>query len=123
MKYLADENFPISALKLLQAEGIDILPIPLESRRSPDATVLRLALADERVLATFDKDFGELVFKRSAGSLGVILFRLAPAGRKAVVDRVCEILRSSHDFRNALTVVELDRIRVRRLADAFDREE
>jgi predicted nuclease of predicted toxin-antitoxin system len=117
MKFLADENFPKSALKILQDDGLNIIPIPPESEGASDHAVLALAMEEMRILVTFDKDFGELLFRRSAGSVGVILFRLAPAGREAVTLRICEVLQSQHEFSNALTVVEPDRIRSRRFTD------
>jgi predicted nuclease of predicted toxin-antitoxin system len=41
-----------------------------------DDRVLARALAERRVLVTFDKDFGELVFRRGrAASCGIILLR------------------------------------------------
>ncbi len=43
---------------------------------SDDDAVLARALAERRVLATFDKDFGEMVFRRGRnGSCGIILLR------------------------------------------------
>src|SRR5688572_10218330 len=111
MKYLADENFPNTALKRLQEVGIDIISIPSELKRSSDRAVLDLATSDQRIVVTFDKDFGELLFRRAAGAIGVVLFRLSPAGRDWVVHRTCEVLRSTHNFEGSLTVVELDRIR------------
>ena len=117
MKYLADENFPNTALKRLKDAGVDIVSIPSELKQSPDRAVLELATSEGRIVVTFDKDFGELLFRRGAGTVGVVLFRLSPAGRDWVVHRTCEVLRTAHNFEGSLTVVELDRIRVRRLSD------
>jgi predicted nuclease of predicted toxin-antitoxin system len=39
--------------------------------------VLAIATAEQRVLLTNDKDFGELIFRRRLPHAGVILFRLA----------------------------------------------
>ena len=86
-------------------------------------TILGLAEGEGRILITFDKDFGELLFHRSTGSLGVVLFRLAPASRAAVTRRICEVLRADYDFKNVLALVEMHRIRVRRLSEAFGLEE
>jgi len=114
MKFLADENFPKVALESLLSAGVDIAPLQPEAKGSADSTVLSISANEGRVLVTFDKDFGELIFHRSAGAVGVVLFRLAPASRAAVAKRIYEVLNSGHDFANQLTVVEIDRIRVRR---------
>ena len=79
MKFLADENFPRPALEALLKAGWDVVSIAEECPGVPDEDVAALCAAQERILLTFDKDFGELVFHRGlpAGS-GVVLFRITP---------------------------------------------
>jgi predicted nuclease of predicted toxin-antitoxin system len=47
-----------------QARGID------------DDEILRIALENERILTTMDKDFGEKIFREKRAHYGVILLRL-----------------------------------------------
>ena len=50
-----------------------------------DDSVLARALTEGRLLLTFDKDFGALVFKRgSAASTGIMLFRISQPSAVAV---------------------------------------
>jgi predicted nuclease of predicted toxin-antitoxin system len=63
MRFLADENFPRTAFDALAASGIDILRLSPDQHGSKDTEVLEAARADRRILLTFDKDFGELVFR------------------------------------------------------------
>jgi hypothetical protein len=42
----------------------------------PDDELLRIAVSEQRVILTADKDFGELVFRRLIPAVGVILLRL-----------------------------------------------
>ena len=61
MRLLADENIPFLTIELLRKKGHDLLAI---SERAPsicDEDVMLLAEDEERILLTFDKDFGELV--------------------------------------------------------------
>jgi predicted nuclease of predicted toxin-antitoxin system len=45
--------------------------------RGPDPEVLERAQRENRVVVTFDEDFGELAFHRGlAASVGVVLFRI-----------------------------------------------
>jgi hypothetical protein len=79
MRFLADENFPRPALLALRKAGWDVLAIAEECPGVPDEDVAALCEDQRRILLTFDKDFGELVFHRGlpAGS-GVVLFRIPP---------------------------------------------
>lgn len=65
MKFLLDVC--VSSRKLrafLAGEGHDVLSAVEIDARASDDRLLALALQDERVLITEDKDFGELVFVR-----------------------------------------------------------
>lgn len=87
MKFVADENFPRPALEALRNAGWEVFSVAEERPRISDEEVAALCSASQRVLLTFDKDFGELVFHRglSAGS-GVVLFRLIPESPEEAVD-------------------------------------
>jgi hypothetical protein len=76
MRFLANENFPGAAVTALRAAGHDIVWVRIAAPGASDPDVLAWAARDERVLLTFDKDFGELA-RASAlpGTCGVVLFR------------------------------------------------
>jgi predicted nuclease of predicted toxin-antitoxin system len=79
MKFLADENFPGPALEALRRAGWDISSIAVSSPGITDDEVVALCADQRRVLLTFDKDFGELVFRRGlSAATGVVLFRVIP---------------------------------------------
>ncbi|MBK7929720.1 MAG: DUF5615 family PIN-like protein [Bryobacterales bacterium] len=76
MKFVADENFPRDALRLLRQSGFDVASIAETKPGLPDTEVLGIASAEGRTLLTFDKDFGDLAFRQGLpASCGVILFR------------------------------------------------
>jgi predicted nuclease of predicted toxin-antitoxin system len=60
MRFLANENFPGAAIEALRAAGNDVAWIRVDAPGSSDPEVLARAAREERVLLTFDKDFGEL---------------------------------------------------------------
>jgi hypothetical protein len=75
-RFLANENAPREAVLAARAAGFDVAWMVELQPGANDETVLSLAQQDNRVLITFDKDFGELVFHRGvSGSHGVILLR------------------------------------------------
>lgn len=76
MRFLANENTPREAVLAARAAGYDVSWIVEEQPGADDAAVLRLARQQERVLLTFDKDFGEYVFRQGRdGSQGIVLLR------------------------------------------------
>jgi len=83
-----------------------------------DDVILHRAQAEDRLVVTFDKDFGELAFRWGLpASCGVILFRLRTQSPDYVRNRVVEILaaRADADWLGHFFVVEEYRIRVRPL--------
>ncbi|MBI2392261.1 MAG: DUF5615 family PIN-like protein [Deltaproteobacteria bacterium] len=60
MRLLANENFPRQAVEALRAAGHDVAWVVEGTPSVEDRSVLQQAVAEERVLVTLDKDFGEL---------------------------------------------------------------
>ena len=76
MTLLADENFPIDSVSILRSAGYDVDSIQEESPALDDTSILERAVKDNRVLLTFDRDFGDLIFNRLLPvPLGVVYFR------------------------------------------------
>jgi predicted nuclease of predicted toxin-antitoxin system len=74
-RVLANENIPGDVVAL-RADRHDVVWMQESGPGSSDEVVLASALAEGRVLLTFDKDFGELAFRRGLSATpGVILLR------------------------------------------------
>ena len=90
---------------------------PVDAPGATDEQVLDRARTEERVLLTFDKDFGDLVLRRGLGSSrGVVLFRLPMEKPAELARRIVAALRTRDDWSGHFSVVEPERIRMRRLA-------
>jgi len=76
LRWLADENFPVPSFRLLEQAGWDITHIGFFAGGIPDTTVLEYAIAENRIVLTFDSDLGTLVFKDRYRPPGVVYFRL-----------------------------------------------
>jgi hypothetical protein len=63
MRFLADANFPGEAVIALRAAGHDVAWVRTEAPGSTDRVVLERAVAETRILVTFDKDFDELAWR------------------------------------------------------------
>ena len=117
MRFLANENFPGDAIAALRAAGHDIVSVRLGAPGASDEEVLAWAVREQRVLLTFDKDFGELA--RASGlppTCGIVLFRLPMTKPGEVGRRLAQILASRADWIGQFSVVEPGRIRMRPLA-------
>jgi predicted nuclease of predicted toxin-antitoxin system len=80
MRILADTNFNGTTVRLLRDAGHDVVWMYEDDRRMVDPSILARAMREDRVLITFDTDFGELTFQeRLPASCGVVLFRIAEA--------------------------------------------
>lgn len=119
MRFLADENFPPPSIRLLSA-GHDVAAGALESPGVPDEPVLDRAFQEERILLTFDRDYGSLLYERgSQPPEGIVYFRFAPSSPEAAAEYLLALLeRFGPSLAGKLTVAEWDRIRQRPLPGA-----
>ena len=77
MKFLANENFPYPSIIKLRQAGYDITSISEDSPSVTDNEVMQRAINENRTILTFDRDYGELIFKHGYRPLsGVIYFRI-----------------------------------------------
>ncbi len=93
MRILADENIPAPLVYRLRERGHDILFASEVMTSAPDEAVLDRAIADDRVLMTFDGDFGRMIFAEGhAAPVAVIFIRTPPPTLKKTIDAVCGII-------------------------------
>jgi predicted nuclease of predicted toxin-antitoxin system len=83
MRVLADENFPPPAVAALRKAGWDVFSILEECPGVSDDDVATLCEEQWRILLTFDKDFGELIFPAGCPpEAGSFCFASRPTIRK-----------------------------------------
>lgn len=113
---LADENVPAAAVDALRAQGHDVIWMVTAAPGSSDPEVLARAQAEDRIVMTFDKGFGELAFHFDLpASSGVILFRVKTQSSSIATALVLSALEARSDWAGHFSVVEEDRIRQRAL--------
>ena len=116
LRLLADENFPGAAVADLRLRGHDVLWVRTAMAGAADGDILARAVSEERLLVTFDKDFGELVYRRGrSASCGVVLFRISTRSSADAARRIVAILQSRNDWVGCFSVVEERGIRIRSL--------
>ena len=116
LAFLADENFPLDAVVALRTAGFDVSWIMTDSPGVDDITVLAQAQPEDRILLTFDKDFGELAFsRRLSAKSGVVLFRALQGTSRETAEFVRAVIASRQDWQGHFSVVDSRRVRMRRL--------
>lgn len=79
MRWLADENLPRATVAYLRDRGEDVVAISEIAPGIPDEEVIRIARDMGRMLVSFDRDHGDLIFGRAVPPpIGVIYLRLEP---------------------------------------------
>jgi predicted nuclease of predicted toxin-antitoxin system len=114
VKFLADECCDALLVAGPRQDGQDVLFVAEFARGADDETVLRQAAADERILLTEDKDFGELVVRLGLPAHGIVLLRMNPADSAAKLARLREVLtRDASRLPHVLVVVDERKARFR----------
>jgi predicted nuclease of predicted toxin-antitoxin system len=116
MRFLANENFPNPSIQMLRDNGMYVKSIGEDMPGITDNEVISIAKKENLIILTFDKDYGELLFRYAiTDPPAIIFFRhkgYHPAFSsefliKLLADRSVEI---EGDF----TVIEENNIRQRR---------
>ena len=119
MLFLANENFPGAAVDAVRARGHDVVWIRTVDPGARDPDILARAMAERRILLTFDKDFGELAWRAGLpASCGVILFRLPMPPPALVGQRLAGRIEERSDWPGHFSVIEPGRTRMRMLPAA-----
>ena len=112
MRFLANENFPGDAVAALSLAGHDVLWMRTQAPGTADEEVLARAMHEERIVLTFDKDFGELAWHaRLPASCGIILFRLPMPFPAMVGAALAARITERDDWTGHFSVIEPARVR------------
>jgi predicted nuclease of predicted toxin-antitoxin system len=114
--FLANENFPRQSIILLKNAGFDVLSVAEQSPGITDSEVLAQACREGMVILTFDRDYGELLFKyRQSKPDGVIYFRTGLEHPEQAGRVLLGHLHNSLEIKGYFTVVGIHGVRQRPL--------
>ena len=116
MKWIADENFPFPAYQLLCDDGLDIIHVGTDFPSITDPRVIEIAREESRILLTFDRDHGDLIFTGKARPpIGVVYFRLRQYRPDTPGKILLELIGHQTKFERFFTVVKPSGIKQRLL--------
>lgn len=115
MKFLADENIPLIMVSQLLEKGYDVNHIGLNHAGIPDEEVIDLANEEERIIVTFDSDFGNLVFQGKKNiKTGIVFLRLGSFMPNEPGELLISILEEMKiNFYGKISVVTKKKVRQR----------
>jgi predicted nuclease of predicted toxin-antitoxin system len=113
MRFLADESCDFAVVRALRRAGFDVLCISESTPRAEDSEVIGLALREERILLTEDKDFGRLVYSHGQETLGVIFLRFPTFARKQISRDVVDLVKQQGEkLAGSFVTLQPGRIRI-----------
>jgi predicted nuclease of predicted toxin-antitoxin system len=93
VRFIADMCMDVRVASWLNSQGHDATHLRDEGlQRLPNGGVFEKAIAESRVVVTFDLDFGEIVALSKGRKTGVILFRLRNTRTSFVIQRLSEVI-------------------------------
>jgi predicted nuclease of predicted toxin-antitoxin system len=96
MRFLADMGVDIRVVNWLRQRGHDAKHLRDEGlHRIPNGEIFAKAISENRVILTFDLDFGEIVALSGRQKSSVIVFRLHNTRTPHVIDRLTAVLSSA----------------------------
>src|SRR5262245_61628591 len=118
MQFLADMGVSTRVAEWLRSQGHDVVHLRDRGlQRMPNGEIFQLAAQEQRIILTFDLDFGEIVAGSGGMIVSVVLFRLVNTRTDRVIERLDAVLsQSSAELASgAIIVVEEARHRIRKL--------
>jgi predicted nuclease of predicted toxin-antitoxin system len=116
MKIVADECVDKEIVLRLRSDGHEVDFVAETSPEILDEDVLILAGAEDTLLLTEDKDFGELIFRQGLVKRGILLYRLPelfPLERAEIIS--IAIAKHENELLDSFSVLTEKAIRIRKL--------
>jgi predicted nuclease of predicted toxin-antitoxin system len=115
MRFLVDECTGSKVAKWLSRQGYEVFSVFDRARGISDDLVLQKAFAENWLLITNDKDFGEKIYREKRSHRGVVLMRLADERFSNKIVVLSELLaKHLHQLPNNYVVVTEKQIRFAR---------
>ena len=74
MRLLLDENIPRPSVSRLRSAGHDVAAVAEDTPGAADYAVVARAVHEQRILVTFDRDLGQLVYHHGVPAPQAIIY-------------------------------------------------
>ncbi|PSR55810.1 hypothetical protein AHMF7605_21070 [Adhaeribacter arboris] len=113
MHFLANENFPMPSIRELRATGLLVKSITEDSPGITDKQVIEIAQGESLIILTFDKNYGELIFKYNLSSPPAVVFFRYKGTTPDFAGKLLQQLVQENTIKlqNTFTVIEENNIR------------
>lgn len=116
-RFLANENIPLATIYRLRKEGFDVASVGLDAPSTTDREVMQIAAIENRTIITFDRDYGELIYKYGfRPPAGVIYLRMQNYPPEEPAELILKLLNNPNlEFAGLFTVADERNIRQRKI--------
>lgn len=113
--FLANENFPRPCPIILRENGFAVKSIQEDSPGISDQEVIKIALGLNLIILTFDRDYGEIIFRYSKVNPPAVVFFREKGNVPEFAGLSLLALLANHNITlsGAFTVIEINNIRQR----------
>jgi predicted nuclease of predicted toxin-antitoxin system len=111
LRFLLDVHIATSIAQALVSRGRDVLPAATDHAERSDADLLALAVDEDRVLVTEDRDFSDLR-QGAAAPPSVLYLRCPPEQQPLMADRILLVLENVR-LKNQMVVIRPASFRLR----------
>jgi predicted nuclease of predicted toxin-antitoxin system len=118
VRFLADIGVSLTTVEALRGANHDVVHLRDEGLiRLPDPQIAAKAVAERRIVLTFDLDFGDILATARSEAPSVVIFRLRNQTPAAVNPRLFRVIHdcAAELASGAIVIVEDEGFRVRRL--------
>jgi predicted nuclease of predicted toxin-antitoxin system len=116
VKLLVNENIPLASVAALRDAGHDVASITEDSPGIPDEVVMQRAHAENRIVVTFDRDYGELMFRRRLPRpAGVLYLRFLPSTPLEPAAYIAQLIADKIELEGRFTTADRYQVRQRPL--------
>ena len=112
--FVVDVGVGITIENWLTVQGYKVIPVRIINPEMGDGEIISLAVNEDAIIITMDKDFGELVHKENREHNGILLLRLDDAvseEKLAVIQNIFPIYLE--DIYKCFAVFQNGKLRIR----------
>jgi len=95
--------------------GIDITRASDYGRGLSDEEIAMIARMENRIIITFDSDFGDILVRKKVLFPGLIYLDFEPRSSRYIFEEILTLLEADVEFYGAITVFDGYRIRQRKI--------